>query len=71
MSAPGERRRTSRSGVLPLALQYASNVYEAIDRRMPEAVALAAWLAENATDLACLKAPCPTTMTRAARAVAV
>jgi hypothetical protein len=31
-----------------MALDYARNVYEAVDRRMPEAAALANWLGQNA-----------------------
>ena len=53
MSAPFKRhsppaqRQAGASGKL-LALDCARNVYEAIDRRMPEAAALAAWLGQNA-----------------------
>jgi hypothetical protein len=44
---------TARSGNagssgMRMALDCARNVYEAVDRRMPEAAALANWLAQNA-----------------------
>src|SRR4051812_15389412 len=53
MNASGQRRRASLRGAAgsstpPLALQCARNVYQTVDRRMPEAAALAGWLAENA-----------------------
>ena len=53
MNALAQRRRASLRGAPgsatpPLALQCARNVYQATDRRIPEAAALARWLAENA-----------------------
>lgn len=56
MTAPHQRRRvllrdTACGGTPLLALQCARDVYRAIDRRMPEAAALASWLAQNATAL--------------------
>jgi len=56
MSARNQRRRASRRGVpygftSSLGLESASNVYRAVDRRMPEAGALAKWLLENAAAL--------------------
>jgi len=63
MSAPFERRRTvvrnaGRSGTR-LAVQCARNVYEAVDRRTPEAGALASWFAENAAGLCLSEANIP------------
>jgi transitional endoplasmic reticulum ATPase len=54
MSAPFERRssaarRIGTNGFLRLALRCARNVYDAADRRMPEARALAVWLGQNAS----------------------
>ncbi len=54
MSAPFERRsptarRAGTNGLLGLALLCARNVYDAADRRMPEAPALANWLGQNAS----------------------
>jgi len=50
MSAPFERRGPTHIGTggTLLALHCAQNVYAAVDRRMPEARALAGWLAEDA-----------------------
>ena len=51
MSAPFERRgpaHVAGTGGTLLALDCARNVHAAVDRRMPEARALAGWLAENA-----------------------
>ena len=54
MSAPFKRHyATARSGNagasgMRMALDCARNVYEAVDRRMPEAAALANWLGQNA-----------------------
>jgi AAA+ superfamily predicted ATPase len=53
MNAPNQRRRAvlrgaPSGGTASLALQCARNVYRAVDRRMPEAGALAAWLAGSA-----------------------
>ncbi len=52
MSAPFERRRfvacDARTGGLRLALDCARNVHAAVDRRMPEAGALAGWLGQSA-----------------------
>lgn len=53
MSMPFERqpvaaRRAGASGFLLLALRCARNVYDAVDRRMPEALVLAKWLSESA-----------------------
>ena len=52
MSTPVARhrahpRRTATSGTL-LALDLARGLHETVDRRMPEAAALAAWLAQHA-----------------------
>jgi AAA+ superfamily predicted ATPase len=54
MSAPSEQRppaarRAGPNGFLRLALLCARNVYDATDRRMPEAPALANWLGQNAS----------------------
>ena len=54
MSAPFQRHyATARSGNagssgMRMALDCARNVYEAVDRRMPEAAALVNWLGQNA-----------------------
>jgi transitional endoplasmic reticulum ATPase len=48
---PAHLRRAGANGFLPLALRCARNVYDVVDRRMPEACALARWLAESATAL--------------------
>jgi hypothetical protein len=54
MSAPFKRHyATARSGSagasgMRMALDCARSVYEAVDRRMPEAAALAAWLGQSA-----------------------
>jgi hypothetical protein len=53
MSAPFERRsstarRAGTNGYLRLALRCARNVYDATDRRMPEAPTLAHWLTQSA-----------------------
>ncbi len=52
MNAPGPRRASARDPLgsfpTPLALQCARTVHQAVDRRMPEAAALAGWLAEHA-----------------------
>ena len=54
MSAPFKRHyATVRSGNagasgMRMALDCARNVYEAVDRRMPEAAALANWLRQSA-----------------------
>jgi hypothetical protein len=54
MSAPFKRHyATARSGNagasgMRMALDCARNVYEAVDRRMPEAAALANWLRQSA-----------------------
>jgi len=55
MNAFGSRRRASLplGGRAPLlALQCARNVYQTVDRHMPEAGALAGWLVENAASFA-------------------
>ena len=53
MSAPWERRRTvarnAGTSGRRMALDCARSVYEAVDRRMPEAAALANWLRQNAS----------------------
>src|SRR5262245_61740913 len=56
MNAPIERRsavqwRVDANGFLRLTLRCARNAYGGIDRRMPEAWALANWLGENASAL--------------------
>jgi hypothetical protein len=67
MSAPFKRHyATARSGNagasgMRMALDCARNVYEAVDRRMPEAAALANWLRQSAGRLACLIRPYRTT----------
>ena len=54
MSAPFKRHyATARSGSvgasgMRMALDCGRSVYEAVDRRMPEAAALAAWLGQSA-----------------------
>jgi SpoVK/Ycf46/Vps4 family AAA+-type ATPase len=52
MNAPNPRRRSSLrapgDGAPPPALWCARNIHAAVDRRAPEAAALAEWLAENA-----------------------
>ena len=52
MSAPFKRRRTVARNTctsgMRMALDCARNVYEAVDRRMLEAAALANWLRQNA-----------------------
>ncbi len=63
MSLPyeGLRRRLRRANAsgTRLALACARNVHAAIDRRMPEAAALAGWLAENGTSLGIAEAALP------------
>ena len=63
MSAPFERRPLAACGFGPggtaLALDCACNVHTAVDRRAPEAGALAAWLVQSATAFALPDAALP------------
>src|SRR5580658_5690018 len=52
MSIPSKQHRAIVRGVgesgTRLALEYGRSIYEAVDRRMPEAGALTSWLAQSA-----------------------